>query len=169
MKKWVSLGIALIIILGASLFIPAKYVLTFTETRTNEPDMYYIALNKEQQFDMVFTHSIHRTDVKESYQVLSTGDIQLMSMQYEDVAIGMPGYAEEGQTLIYEDGVYTLSYDEAVLQNFTLYIGDIDAALTLFSADSAFDLKKQLIPGKSYVVAAKKLSFYEKMKGVEFE
>ena len=29
-------------------------------------------------------------------------------MEYSDVAIGMPGYAEEGQTLIYEDGKYTL-------------------------------------------------------------
>lgn len=169
MKRWVWLTIVCIVVLSVAFFIPTKYVLTFTETRTNEPSMYYIALNKEQQFEIVFTHSIHLTDVKERYQVLENGDIQLLSMQYEDVAIGMPSYAEEGQTLIYEDGVYTLSYDEAVLQNFTLYIGDIDAALTLYSAGSEFNLKQQLIRGKSYVVEAKKLSLYDKMKGVEFE
>lgn len=169
MKRWVWLTIVCIIVLGVALFMPTNSVLTFTETRTNEPSMYYIALNKEQQFEIVFTHSIHQTDVKEHYQVVENGDIQLLSMQYEDVAIGMPSYAEEGQTLIYEDGVYTLSYDEAVLQNFTLYIGDIDAALALYSAGSTFDLKQQLIRGKSYVVEAKKLSLYDKMKGVEFE
>lgn len=156
-------------LIGMLYFTPSVYVLTFTETRTNEPTVYYIALNDEQQFEIIFTHSIHRTDVVERYEVLPVGDIRLLSMQYEDVAIGMPGYAEEGQTLIYEDGVYTLSYEEAILPHFTLYIGDVDAALTLFSAGHHIDLKEQLVPGKSYVVQAKKLSFYEKMKGVELK
>lgn len=168
MKKWVLIVVALLV--AATLyFMPLKYVLTFTETRTNEPNVYYIALNHNQQFEIIFTHSIHKTDVVEHYKVLPTGQIQLMSMEYEDVAIGMPGYAEEGQTLIYEDGIYTLSYEEAILPNFSLYIGDVDAALTLFSAGHAIDLKEQLLPGKSYVVEAQKLSFYEKLKGVEFE
>ena len=149
--------------------MPTAYVLTFTETRTNEPSLYYIALNDQQQFDIVFTHSIHKTDVTERYKVLPTGGIQLLSMQYEDVAIGMPGYAEEGQTLVYEDGIYTLSYNEAILPKFTLYINHVDAALTLFSAEQVINLKEQLVPGKSYVVEAQKLSFYEKMKGVGLE
>lgn len=168
MKKW---SILILVCMGASLFyfLPSNNVLTFTETRTNEPSMYYIALNNERQFEIIFTHTIHQTDVIESYQVLPTGTIQLMSMQYEDVAIGMPSYAEEGQTLIYEDGVYTLSYEDATLPNFTLYIGDVDAALTLFSAGKTVDLKEQLVSGKSYVVEAKKLSLYEKMKGAEFK
>lgn len=168
MKKW---GILFLVCIGASLFyfLPAKSVLTFTETRTNAPNMYYIALNNEQQFELIFTHTIHRTDVIERYKVVPTGDIQLVSMEYEDVAIGMPSYAEEGQTLIYEDGVYTLSYEEAILPNFTLYIGDVDAELMLFSAGHIIDLKEQLVRGKSYVVEAKKLSLYEKMKGAEFK
>lgn len=158
------------VLLGVAFYFqPSSYVLTFTETRVNEPPMYYIALDEAQHFAITFTHSIHLTDVVERYEVLASGDIQLLSMQYEDVAIGMPGYAEEGQTLIYEDGVYTLSYEEAILPHFTLYIGDVDAALTLFSAGHSIDLKEQLVPGNSYVVQAKKLSLYEKMKGVELK
>ena len=39
-------------------------------------------------------------------------------------------YAEEGQTLIYEDGKYTMCYmKQAILPNFTLYIGDVDYEL----------------------------------------
>lgn len=167
MKKWVW-GIGGVVAVVIIFSMRAPYVLTFTETRTNEPSLYYIALNNERQFEIIFTHSIHRTDVIERYKVLPTGEIQLVSMQYEDVAIGMPSYAEEGQTLVYRDGVYTLSYEEAVLPSFTLYIGTVDAALTLASAGQVVNLKEQLTQGKSYVVEAKKLSFYEKMKGVEF-
>lgn len=76
-------------------------------------------------------------------------------------------HAEDGQTLIYEDGVYTLSYDEAILQNFTLYIGDVDYKLQLQYMTNIIDLKEQLTRGKSYLFEVKKLSFYEKLKGVE--
>ena len=82
--------------------------------------MYYLPLENELNFKLVFTHSIHLSDVIETYEVMATKDIQLLSMEYSDVAIGMPGYAEEGQTLIYEDGVYTLSYDDAILAEFHL-------------------------------------------------
>ena len=30
--------------------------------------------------------------------------IKLISMEYEDVAVGMPAHADEGQTLSYENG-----------------------------------------------------------------
>ena len=51
---------------------------------------------------------------------LPSNEFQLVSMEYSDVAIGMPGYAEEGQTLIYEDGIYTLQYMMQHLKEFHL-------------------------------------------------
>ena len=129
--------------------------------------MYYLALEDESIFQIVFTHSIHLSDVIETYEVIDTYDIRLHSMVYSDVAIGMPSYAEEGQTLIYEDGTYTLYYDEAILPNFTLYIGDVDYALKFQYEDKAYDLKGNLSRGKSYLFEIKKVSLYNKMKGVE--
>ncbi|MEK4228105.1 DUF1850 domain-containing protein [Solibacillus sp. FSL H8-0538] len=165
MKKWV----VMVIICGliALMFIPFGRALTFTETRTDQPTLHYIKLTEHTDFQIIFTHSIHLTDVIESYHVRPTNDFQLLSMEYSDVAIGMPAYAEDGQTLIYEDGVYTLSYDEAILQNFTLYIGDVDYKLQLQYMTNIIDLKEQLTRGKSYLFEVKKLSFYEKLKGVE--
>ncbi|WP_042470428.1 DUF1850 domain-containing protein [Bacillus ndiopicus] len=164
MKKWylfIFCGVLFII-----LFIPFERAFTFTETKVEKPEMYYLPLHQEQEFQLLFTHSIHKTDVIESYVVLSNNELRLMSMQYEDVAIGMPGYAEEGQTLIYDNGVYTLSYNDAKLPNFNLFVANIDASLQLIYQSSYIDLKQQLIKGKSYLFEVKRLSLYEKMKGV---
>ena len=167
MKRWLAGTVIFIVAVICLLFIPFSRALTFTETRIDQPSMHYINLTDSTDFQIIFTHSIHLTDVVESYRVLPTKDIQLMSMKYSDVAIGMPGYAEEGQTLIYEDGIYTLSYDEAILQNFTLYIGDVDYDLKLQYMKQTIDLKKRLVRGKSYFIEVRNVSFYEKMKGVE--
>ena len=165
MKK--GLAVLALCISVAVFFIPFQRSLTFMETRINEPVLGYIPLTKGLDFQIVFTHSIHLTDVMENYRVRPSNAIQLRSMEYTDVAIGMPGYAEKGQTLMYEDGVYTLSYEEAFLPNFTLYIGDVDYALKLHYEQHIVDLKEQLTRGKSYFIEVRKLSFYEKMKGVK--
>lgn len=165
MKKWLVLLIILVTI--AVGFIPYERSITFTETRTEQPVMYYLPLKDEFNFQMVFTHSIHLTDVIECYQVLTNNELQLLSMQYEDVAIGMPSSAEEGQTLTYENGQYTLRYDDAKLKDFTLHIGDVDYKLDLQHNNEVIALKEKLTRGKSYVLKIKKLSFYQKLKGVE--
>ena len=167
MKRWLAGAVIFIVIVTCLLFIPFSRALTFMETRLDRPSLHYINLTDSSDFKIIFTHSIHLTDVVESYRALPTKDIQLMSMKYSDVAIGMPGYAEEGQTLVYENGIYTLSYDEAILPNFTLYIGDVDYDLKLQYMKQTVDLKKRLSRGKSYFIEVRNVSFYEKMKGVE--
>ena len=167
MKKWLFIILALS---GSALFfIPFERSMTFTETKTEQPEQFFLPLKNEDTFQLVFTHSIHLTDVIESYKVLPTNDFQLLSMEYSDVAIGMPSYAEEGQTLHYEDGVYTLKYKDAKLKEFTLHIGDVDYKLNLQHKGRIIPLKELLIPGKSYLVKLKSLSLYDKMKGVELD
>ncbi|MGE7023914.1 DUF1850 domain-containing protein [Solibacillus cecembensis] len=165
MKKWFVISIFLICC--AASFIPFQKALVMTETRNEQPNVNYVLLDSENDFQIVFTHSIHLSDVIESYRVLTSNEFQLVSMEYSDVAIGMPGYAEKGQVLTYEDGVYTLRYDNAKLPNFTLHIGAVQHKLMLRYGDEEYDLKNNLKKGKSYFIEVKKLSFYEKMKGVK--
>lgn len=165
MKK--KLLVLFIFICISFYFTPLWSVFTFTETRSEKPSIHYISMNAEKEFQFIFTHTIHLTDVIESYKVLDSEEILLISMQYTDVAIGMPGYAEEGQTLEYENGVYTLRYDESILPNFTLHIGDVNYGLSLRYGEKNFNLKKELVRGKSYLFEVKKLSLYQKMKGVK--
>ena len=117
-------------------------VFSFTETRTDKPSILSY-VKRSTMFSNHFYPFYSFNDVIETYEVIDTERDSLNSMVYEDVAIGMPGYAEEGQTLIYEDGTYTLSYEEAILPNFTLYIGDVDY-FNVSIRRKDYDLKENL-------------------------
>lgn len=167
MKKRIILTLLLIMV--AFIFVPFIPVLSFTETRTNSPITHYLSIKKEKDFQIIFTHTIHKTDVIENYRVVNSKEILLLSMEYSDVAIGMPSYAEEGQTLLYEDGQYTLSYERAVLPHFTLFIGNVEDQLFFQYHQKKYDLKERLEKGKSYLFEVKKLSLFEVMKGVNLD
>lgn len=164
MKKWLVAMVVSSCLIGY--FVPYERSITFKETRVENPVLVYQPLQSGTDFDIVFTHSIHLTDVTESYRVLPTSELQLLAMQYTDVAIGMPSAAEQDQTLTYENGVYTLQYHDARLKDFTLHIGDVDYKLDLHYGGEIFALKQKLTRGKSYVLQIQKLSLYQKMKGV---
>jgi len=81
----------------------------------------------------------------------------------------MPGYAEENQTLTQRDGKYFLQFDNEVIDNFTIFIGDLDLDLVFVYKNDEYDLKKDLQRGKSYLFEVKRLSFYERWKGVRLK
>ena len=164
MKKIWLVGTLFVIIL--LLFFPFAEAFTFTETRTETPQLFYVTKENTNQFQFIYTHSIHLSDVIENY-VVKDGDIQLHSMEYSDVAIGMPGYAEEGERLEYKDGEYTLFYDNKTLEGFTIYIGDVDHSLRFLYGESSYDLKKSLKRGKSYLFEVRKLSLFDILKGAK--
>ena len=165
MKRVLIFTILAIAIFCTIIFLPLFQVFSFTETKTNNPQIYYIDVGKDKRFQIRFTHSIHLTDVLETYEILDN-KIKIISMEYEDVAVGMPAHAEEGQKLTYEDGKYKLTYESTHLENFVLYIGDINMDLFFYYEDKQFDLKKSLQRGSSYTIEIKKVSLYNKMKGV---
>ncbi|MHC8517495.1 DUF1850 domain-containing protein [Sporosarcina sp. ITBMC105] len=169
MQKSVWLPILLLILLTSlvSIFLPIHKSFTFTDYRSDHPKTYYVEMENDRNFQIRYVHSIFLTDVIESYQVTETDKLQFLSMQYEDVGIGLPGYAEEGETLVIEDGVYTLSYDDNRIQSFVLFVGDVDADLAFKYRDKEFNLKNYLARGESYKFCVQRLSWYQKMKGVQ--
>lgn len=163
MKK--AIVFIIVLIIGISCTLPTVTVFSFEETRTDKPTTYYLRMKDEKDFSMVFTHTIHLTDVVENYRALADHSIQLVSMQYSDVAIGMPAYAEDGQTLIYEDGLYTLRYNNKQLREFNLYIGAVDYELQLQYEAQRYNLKEQLQKGHSYTFSIERISIFEYLKG----
>ncbi|MBE1556919.1 DUF1850 domain-containing protein [Sporosarcina limicola] len=168
MTKKNSILLTLVLLLLLALiffFLPLKQAFIFTEYRTEQPRLFYLPLGDEYGFQIRYVHSIHLSDVIETYEATEEGIIRLLSMQYEDVGIGLPGHAEEGEKLSVKDGLYTLTYDDKVIDSFTMIVGDVDADLAFRYAGNELDLKKQLERGKSYTFAVVKLSIYEMMKG----
>lgn len=156
-----ALLVALVII-----FLPIHKVFTFTEYRTDHPKTYYLKMEDEREFQIRYVHSIFLTDVVESYRVVDQYAIQSLSMQYEDVGIGLPGYAEEGESLSVKDGMYTLTYEHNIIQSFVLFIGDVNADLAFRYRGHEVNLKNYLTRGKSYTFRVQRQSFYQLMKGV---
>jgi hypothetical protein len=114
---------------------------------------------------MTYTHSIHLSDVVEYYEVVNQDTFQAIAMEYEDVAIGMPGNAEEGQTLIIKDGKYRLVSDAKFLTSYTLHISNISSKQHFIYDDVEYDLKNVLKKGSSYLFSLKKISIFEWWKG----
>lgn len=154
---------------GIFIFLPLQKVFAFTETRIDDPIVHYIPRTSDEDFRIRYTHSIHKSDVLEYYRCVEEQRIQMIGMEYEDLAIGMPGYAEEDQTLTQRDGKYFLQFDKEVIDNFTIYIGDLDLDLVFVYLEHEYDLKKDLQRGKSYLFEVKRLSLYERWKGVRME
>ncbi len=63
-------------------------------------------LNLVNTFQIIFTHSIHLSDVIEKYRVTKDNKIEQYEIVFEEFGIGMPSNAEEGQEFVYEDGKY---------------------------------------------------------------
>lgn len=148
------------------LFYPFQETFVFTETRIDHPRILYVPVGKDQHFQIRYTHSIHKTDVIESYKIINNSKIQLQKMVYSDLAIGLPGYAEEGQTFEEKDGKYILTYRNEVIDSFTIFIANIELDLVLQYENREIDLKQSLERGKSYLFEVKEISFYQQMKGV---
>lgn len=146
-------------------FLPTKPAFTFTETNSKYAKKYYVLLEAEKEFEIRYVHSIHLSDVIEFYEVRENQDIGLLSMTYENLSIGLPGEAGEGESLSLENGIYTLTYQDKVIDSFIIRIGRVDADLAFRYQGNEVDLKAYLKKGKAYEFKVMKLSPYQRMKG----
>ena len=165
MKKITAIISSLVIVL-IIVFVPYKQVFSFEETRTSNGQVVYIPFhNDNYTFQFIYTHSIHLSDVVEYYEVTDDFFIRAVAMEYEDLAIGMPGYAEEGETLTLEDGKYRLTHASNNMPSFTMHISNISSKQHFLYDDVEYDLKKVLKKGSSYLFSLKKISIFQWWKG----
>lgn len=164
MKKIIVIGVCIGIV-ACMLCYPFQQAIVFTETKTSSPNVFILPLTNGEDFALRYTHSIHLSDVTEHYTV-EEGRFRMRYMTYSDTAIGMPATAEKGQTLTFQDGVYTLMFEQSYMNDFTLYVGDIDLDLSLLYDGEQLALKETLTRGHSYRIHVEKLSFYDMIKGV---
>lgn len=123
----------------------------------------------EASFQIKYTHTIHRSDVLESYKVLKDGSLMVTELEYEDFSIGMPANAEKGELFTEKDGKYRITNMARKLADFRLFIGDVDAELTFLTGNEEFNLKKVLERGESYTVKVERLSIIQQLEGVKLD
>lgn len=166
-KPAIILMFALILIISVSAMIPIERNYVFIDNRTDEISAYIKTTDTD--FQIKYIHSIHLTEVLESYQVLSDNTIQMIELEYEDFNIGMPSNAGEGETFVEKDGKYFIKNMKRKLPDFRLFVGDVDAGLFFLANGREFDLKKVLERGNSYTFQIRRLSVIEKLQGVNLD
>lgn len=117
-------------------------------------------------FKIKYTHTIHLSDVIESYKVMEDGQLMMTELEYEDFNIGMPSNAGKGETFVEEDGKYFIRNMKTVLPEFRLFIGDVDAGLSFILSGQEMDLKETLVRGQSYTFRIEYVSLLQQLKGV---
>ncbi|AQQ53891.1 DUF1850 domain-containing protein [Planococcus lenghuensis] len=146
-------------------FVPWQSSYAFIHNETGELAAY---LPKQESFFQIrYTHSIHLSDVVESYEVTKEGNFRITELQYEDFAIGMPANAGKGEVFVEEDGKFFIRNMNRILPEFSLFVGDVDLDLELMTEGRVYDLKEVLQRGESYTFHVEKLSLYQQVKGVK--
>ncbi len=162
-RKLIILGIVLIFVLIIAI-IPYKWSFVFFEQRTTHP-VAYLPLENENTFQIRYTHSIHLSDVIETYKVTKNHVIQLSALEYEDFAIGMPSGAGKGENFVEKDGKYYITNMSQMLPSFNILIGDVNRDLAFRYLGHEHNLKDYLTRGETYTFQVARLSLVDQLRG----
>ncbi|WP_338030675.1 DUF1850 domain-containing protein [Cytobacillus citreus] len=146
-------------------FIPFRQALVFEFQDTGRP-LAYIPFSKEETFKIKYTHSIHLSDVVESYKITEKGYIQQYELMYEDFSIGMPENASEGEIFEQKDGKYFLKNMNRIFPSFDLRIGKVRANHRVIFMNEEYQLSKYIEPGTWIRIKFKKINIFQQLKGV---
>ncbi|ASB88551.1 DUF1850 domain-containing protein [Bacillus sonorensis] len=149
----------------AACMIPYMPAVVFKKEDSDDV-MAFLPLQKEKTFDIIYTHSIHKTKVAETY-VWENGVIRQTALVYHDPAVGMPANAEQGEKLIITDGTYTLSNMKRTFPYIDMRIGRVRANHRLKYKGKEYELKRYIPPGSWTRMSVQKINVLQQLKGVE--
>ncbi|MDN7226150.1 DUF1850 domain-containing protein [Planococcus liqunii] len=161
----------LLLIIAFLLFVAARVPLNkhyvFIDNKNQEIAAHLPV--KTRDFQIEYTHSIHLSEVIESYEVLPDNSLRMVELEYEDFNIGMPSNAGEGENFVEKDGKYFITGMKKELPDFRIFIGNIDAGLFFKNNGRKYDLKKTLTRGESYTFKVQRLSLIQQLRGVNID
>lgn len=168
--NWIKLKIfvllTLIVLLAIiSINIPYKQALVFL-TPENNDILCYVPIATGETFKIKYKHSIHLSDVFESYKVTESHKIRQYELEYEDFAIGMPSEAADGETFEMKDGKYYIKNMTREFAQFDLRLGQVRANHTLIYEDITYPLSKAIEPGTRVRIKIEEISLLKQLKGV---
>lgn len=168
MKKWqtyfVLTFVPLLLFFVFLFLFPYKQVVTFTYEDQGHL-LAYLTLKKDKTFQIQYTHSIHLSDVLESYR-LSEKQINLTELAYEDFAVGMPSNAEGDEVFEVIDGTYYLKNMNRSFPFIDLRIGQVRANHRLIYQNKTYTLSNHIKPGTWVRISLKKITLWQQLKGV---
>ncbi|MBO0994541.1 DUF1850 domain-containing protein [Bacillus sp. SD088] len=163
--KYIKVIFSLLMI-SALICIPFQKALVIEGGKTNELLAYLPLYRSVDNFHIRYTHSIHLSDVEETYTVLEDGTIRQIELTYEDTAIGMPSNAEKGETFKIEDGQYRLLNMKRDFPFIYMKTAQVVGTHRIIYNDHELDLAKVISPGSLILLKEKRLALWELWRGV---
>lgn len=160
---------SILFILLATLFLlltPYRTALVF-EYENSGQVLAYLPMAKGEVFELKYTHSIHRSDVIERYEMTKDLDIRLFSMTYEDFAVGMPEHAANGEVFQHKNGKYYITNMNRIFPSIDLRTGKVRAEHTLRYKDKDYPLSSYIEPGTWIRIKGAKLNLWQQWRGVK--
>lgn len=108
-----------------------------------------VELRGIRSFSLRYTHSVEKTPVIETFQILADGKFVLVSTKYKSYGVGLPSLPEEG-TLTVADGWLLLENIQREYQDIRLRVGT-EAAVNLELANQTLPIY-QWYPNGSLVI-----------------
>lgn len=152
-------------IIFVSVNIPFQTALVF-EYQNSGRVLAYLPVTKDDSFQIKYTHSIHLSDVMESYAVTKDLQIKLFALTYEDFSIGMPENALQGEVFQHKNGKYYITNMNRLFPFFDLRIGKVRANHTLIHADNEYPLSNYIKPGTWIRIKIDRINLWQQWKGV---
>ncbi len=146
-------------------FFPYKHVIAFSHTRTKGISR-ILSFGKRKEFKIKYTHSIHLTDVLESYR-LSDKQIEQTELAYDDFAVGMPSNAEGEEVFEEKDGTYFIKNMQRTFTYIDLRVGQVKANHRLIYDEKTYTLADFIKPGTWVRISSERISLWEQLKGVK--
>ncbi|MGM0845140.1 MAG: DUF1850 domain-containing protein [Bacillota bacterium] len=167
--KWKRIAAALtgsIILL--LLFMPFKPCILLESLKEEGEDVLVpLPSHTASEFSILYTHSIHLSDVLETYQADDQFNIVQTSLVYEDTGIGMPGGAEEEEVFERtEDGKYKISNMNRTFPHIDISIGQVAANHRLIHNEKVYRLADYFEEGTLIRMSVEKQSLFQLWKGV---
>ncbi|GAQ17097.1 RocC [Oceanobacillus picturae] len=167
-KIKVSILIILLALFSLLLFVPFRTALVFYKENTEEIEA-FLPVQERDTFQIIFTHSIHLTDVIEKYIVMDNHDIKQYEIVYEEFGIGMPSNAQEGEKFEYMDGKYHITDLDNIFPSMNVRNGKTVSENRLVWGENDEHLvyfNEYFEPGAWFKLKVEKLSLWQSMKGV---
>lgn len=158
------------LILYILFFYPVQTAVVFYYEKTSQQTA-YLPLASGKTFQIIFTHSIHLSDVIEKYRVTTDNTIEQYEIVFEQFGIGMPSNAEEGEEFVYENGRYHIKNLKRIFPSMNIRNGETVSRHRLLWGEEG---EQQMIwfndyfpPGTWYTVKVEDLTIWQLMKGVK--
>ncbi|MBW8350444.1 DUF1850 domain-containing protein [Bacillus sp. IITD106] len=163
--KIVKFGL-LIFIIFLFFCIPFQKSFVIENGKTGKVLAHFPIQQSNKTFHILYTHSIHKSEVKETYKIIKKDKIRLTEIMYEDTAIGMPSNAEEGEIFEMIDGKYVIRNIKRDFQSINMRVAQVVGDHTLLVNGHKMKFSKIVKPGTLVKLKVKRLSSLQLWRGV---